>query len=94
MLVSDLHKYEGVTLTSTAGVATEVELGRLEGGEAGLRQIEGTIFTDPSKAEVFLKEYVSHYKALIPTDDKDRSRHSRPMCWKPPRILQAFQRRT
>ena len=39
-----------------AGVATEVELGRLEGGEAGLRQIEGTIFTDPSKAEVFLKE--------------------------------------
>lgn len=41
-----------------AGVATEVELGRLEGGEAGLRQIEGTIFTDPTKAEHFLKEYV------------------------------------
>lgn len=40
-----------------AGVATEVELGRLEGGEAGLRQIEGTIMTDPSKAEVFLKRY-------------------------------------
>jgi hypothetical protein len=42
-----------------AGVATEVELGRLEGGEAGLRQIEGTIFTDPTKAEHFLKEYVN-----------------------------------
>ena len=41
-----------------AGVATEVELGRLEGGEAGLRQIEGTIFTDPTKAEHFLKEYI------------------------------------
>lgn len=45
-------------LTGLAGVATEVELGRLEGGEAGLRQIEGTIFTDPSKAETFLKEYI------------------------------------
>lgn len=41
-----------------AGVATEVELGRLEGGEAGLRQIEGTIMTDPSKAEEFMKQYV------------------------------------
>jgi fructose-bisphosphate aldolase class II len=39
-----------------AGVATEVELGRLEGGEAGLRQIEGTIMTDPTKAETFMKE--------------------------------------
>lgn len=42
-----------------AGVATEVELGRLEGGEAGLRQIEGTIMTDPTKAEEFMKQYVS-----------------------------------
>ena len=41
-----------------AGVATEVELGRLEGGEAGLRQIEGTIMTDPTKAEEFMKQYV------------------------------------
>lgn len=47
-----------VLMGLTAGVATEVELGRLEGGEAGLRQIEGTIFTDPTKAETFLKEYV------------------------------------
>ena len=39
-----------------AGVATEVELGRLEGGEAGLRQISGSIMTDPTKAEKFLKE--------------------------------------
>jgi len=46
-----------------AGVATEVELGRLEGGEAGLRQIEGTIMTDPSKAEVFLKSTGAHILA-------------------------------
>jgi len=46
-----------------AGVATEVELGRLEGGEAGLRQIEGTIFTDPSKAETFLKQTGAHILA-------------------------------
>lgn len=39
-----------------AGVATEVELGRLEGGEAGLREVSGTIFTDPTKAETFLKQ--------------------------------------
>lgn len=40
---------------NAVGVATEVELGRLEGGEAGLRVVEGTVLTDPSKAEVFLK---------------------------------------
>jgi fructose-bisphosphate aldolase class II len=39
-----------------AGVATEVELGRLEGGEAGLREVSGTIYTDPTKAETFLKQ--------------------------------------
>ncbi|KAK1922895.1 ketose-bisphosphate aldolase [Papiliotrema laurentii] len=39
-----------------AGVATEVELGRLEGGEAGLREVSGTILTDPTKAETFLRE--------------------------------------
>lgn len=39
-----------------AGVATEVELGRLEGGEAGLRVVTGTVFTDPKKAEAFMKE--------------------------------------
>jgi fructose-bisphosphate aldolase class II len=39
-----------------AGVATEVELGRLEGGEAGLRVVVGTVFTDPKKAEAFMKE--------------------------------------
>jgi fructose-bisphosphate aldolase, class II len=39
-----------------AGVATEVELGRLEGGEAGLRQISGMQMTDPNKAEKFMAE--------------------------------------
>ena len=61
LLVSPLHplsRYRQDADVETAGVATEVELGRLEGGEAGLRQIEGTIFTDPAKAETFLKECV------------------------------------
>jgi hypothetical protein len=34
----------------------------LEGGEAGLRQIEGTIMTDPSKAEEFMKQYVFRWQ--------------------------------
>jgi len=38
------------------GIATEVELGRLEGGEAGVRVITGEMLTDPAKAEVFMKE--------------------------------------
>jgi len=38
------------------GISTEVELGRLEGGEAGLREISGEQLTDPTKAEKFLKE--------------------------------------
>ncbi|OWZ31296.1 tagatose-bisphosphate aldolase [Cryptococcus neoformans] len=38
-----------------AGVATEVELGRLEGGEAGLREITGAMLTDPANAEEFMK---------------------------------------
>jgi len=38
------------------GISTEVELGRLEGGEAGLRVITGEVMTDPGKAEVFMKE--------------------------------------
>ncbi|EIW66298.1 hypothetical protein TREMEDRAFT_65569 [Tremella mesenterica DSM 1558] len=46
-----------------AGVATEVELGRLEGGEAGLRQIEGNIYTDPTKAEKFMQETGAHILA-------------------------------
>ncbi|EJT49855.1 hypothetical protein A1Q1_01007 [Trichosporon asahii var. asahii CBS 2479] len=37
------------------GIATEVELGRLEGGEAGLREITGAMLTDPAKAEEFVK---------------------------------------
>lgn len=37
------------------GIATEVELGRLEGGEAGLREIEGAMLTEPGKAEEFVK---------------------------------------
>lgn len=39
-----------------AKVPVEVELGRLEGGEAGLRVIEDAQLTDPSRAEVFMKE--------------------------------------
>lgn len=38
------------------GIATEVELGRLEGGEAGLREITGAMLTDPEKAEEFVKK--------------------------------------
>lgn len=41
---------------TACGVAIEVELGRLEGGEAGLRQIDSAQLTDPSKAEWFMKE--------------------------------------
>ncbi|KIM44204.1 hypothetical protein M413DRAFT_443233 [Hebeloma cylindrosporum] len=37
-----------------AGVAVEVELGRLEGGEAGLRMISDAKLTDPAKAKAFM----------------------------------------
>ncbi|KAJ8091859.1 hypothetical protein PM082_021095 [Marasmius tenuissimus] len=37
------------------GVAVEVELGRLEGGEAGLRMISDAKLTDPKKAAEFMK---------------------------------------
>ncbi|OCF33683.1 tagatose-bisphosphate aldolase [Kwoniella heveanensis CBS 569] len=46
-----------------AGVATEVELGRLEGGEAGLREITGGMLTDPANAEHFMKETGAHILA-------------------------------
>ncbi|KAF8147803.1 aldolase [Mycena galopus ATCC 62051] len=36
------------------GVAVEVELGRLEGGEAGLRMISDAKLTDPDKASAFI----------------------------------------
>ena len=39
-----------------AGVPVEVELGRLEGGEAGLRTITDAQLTDPTRAERFMKE--------------------------------------
>ncbi|XP_006456615.1 hypothetical protein AGABI2DRAFT_211680 [Agaricus bisporus var. bisporus H97] len=38
------------------GIPVEVELGRLEGGEAGLRVISNSKLTDPRKAETFIKE--------------------------------------
>ncbi|EKM76259.1 hypothetical protein AGABI1DRAFT_78657 [Agaricus bisporus var. burnettii JB137-S8] len=38
------------------GIPVEVELGRLEGGEAGLRVISDSKLTDPRKAETFIKE--------------------------------------
>ncbi|KAL1742136.1 ketose-bisphosphate aldolase [Schizophyllum fasciatum] len=37
------------------GIAIEVELGRLEGGEAGLRMISDAKLTDPAKAEAFMR---------------------------------------
>ncbi|KAF8654832.1 hypothetical protein AX16_003352 [Volvariella volvacea WC 439] len=36
------------------GIAVEVEMGRLEGGEAGLRMIKDAKLTDPVKAEAFV----------------------------------------
>ncbi|KAI0030168.1 aldolase [Vararia minispora EC-137] len=38
------------------GVLVEVELGRLEGGEAGLRTISDARLTDPDKAEQFMTQ--------------------------------------
>ena len=37
------------------GVAVEVELGRLEGGEAGLRMISDAKLTNPEKAMTFIE---------------------------------------
>jgi hypothetical protein len=42
-----------------------VELGRLEGGEAGVREITGEMLTDPSKAEVFMRECVSESRRFL-----------------------------
>ena len=39
------------------GVAVEVELGRLEGGEAGLRMISDAKLTRPEKAREFMEGY-------------------------------------
>jgi len=38
------------------GIPVEVELGRLEGGEAGLRMISDAKLTNPGQAEAFMKE--------------------------------------
>jgi len=38
------------------GIAVEVELGRMEGGEAGLRTISDAKLTDPTKASVYMRE--------------------------------------
>ncbi|KAG6915969.1 hypothetical protein DXG01_009058 [Tephrocybe rancida] len=40
-------------------IPVEVELGRLEGGEAGLRMISDAKLTDPKKAEAFMKGQVT-----------------------------------
>jgi fructose-bisphosphate aldolase class II len=42
-----------------AGVLVEVELGRLEGGEAGLRVISDAKLTNPAKAEAFMEQCAS-----------------------------------
>ncbi|KAJ6589007.1 aldolase [Mycena capillaripes] len=43
-----------VERAAKCGVAVEVELGRLEGGEAGLRDISDGKLTDPNKASAFI----------------------------------------
>ncbi|KAJ7736740.1 aldolase [Mycena maculata] len=43
-----------VERAAKCGVAVEVELGRLEGGEAGLRVISDAKLTDPTKATAFI----------------------------------------
>lgn len=43
------------------GIAVEVELGRLEGGEAGLRMMSDAKLTDPKKAETFIREHVTQF---------------------------------
>ncbi|KAF8742566.1 hypothetical protein AX14_003600 [Amanita brunnescens Koide BX004] len=45
--VERAHKY---------GIAVEVELGRMEGGEAGLRTISDAKLTDPAKASFYMSE--------------------------------------
>ncbi|THG98364.1 hypothetical protein EW145_g7439 [Phellinidium pouzarii] len=45
-----------VERAARAGVAVEVELGRLEGGEAGLRVVSDAKLTDAAKAETFMVE--------------------------------------
>lgn len=42
------------------GIAVEVELGRLEGGEAGLRMTFDSKLTEPKKAEAFIIGHVVH----------------------------------
>jgi len=44
-----------VERAAKCGIAVEVELGRLEGGEAGLRMISDAKLTDPDKADAFMK---------------------------------------
>ncbi|KAF8633115.1 hypothetical protein AX15_001498 [Amanita polypyramis BW_CC] len=44
--VDRAHKY---------GIAVEVELGRMEGGEAGLRTISDAKLTDPTKALIYMR---------------------------------------
>ncbi|GBE87003.1 ketose-bisphosphate aldolase [Sparassis latifolia] len=44
-----------VERAAKCGVVVEVELGRLEGGEAGLRMISDAKLTNPDKAETFMK---------------------------------------
>jgi fructose-bisphosphate aldolase class II len=47
-----------VERAAKCGVAVEVELGRLEGGEAGLRTISDAKLTDPAKASAFIDGFV------------------------------------
>ncbi|KAJ1542738.1 hypothetical protein HK405_009768 [Cladochytrium tenue] len=45
-----------VARATAAGVAVEAELGRLEGGEAGLRVVTGAQLTDPRRAQAFMEQ--------------------------------------
>lgn len=61
---------------TAAGVAVEVELGRLEGGEAGLRVVTDAQLTNPVKAEHFMKE--SGATLLAPSIGNSHGRYIKP----------------
>ncbi|KAH9475254.1 Putative fructose-bisphosphate aldolase [Psilocybe cubensis] len=50
------------------GIAVEVEMGRLEGGEAGLRMISDAKLTDPAKAKAFMegKDLYKEFRGKVP----------------------------
>lgn len=55
-----------ITRATGLGIACEVELGRMEGGEAGLRVIADGQLTKPDKAKVFMAETGATLLYVIP----------------------------